>query len=46
MQMKIVIAVMIRFFKFKSAPDTEVRYRPAMTLLMSEDGLNLEVTPR
>ena len=46
MQMKIVITVMIRFFKFKSAPDLEVRYRPALTLLMSEDGLNLEGTPR
>jgi len=46
MQMKIVAAVLIRFFKFELVEGMEVRYRPSLTLHMSEDGLNLRVKPR
>eukprot|EP00253_Pinus_taeda_P005739 PITA_05739 len=45
MQMKIVAAVLIRFFKFELVEAMEVRYRPSLTLHMSEDGLNLRVKP-
>jgi cytochrome P450 len=43
-QMKTVAAVLIRFFKFEGGQ--HARYRPALLLFMSEDGLNLRVKPR
>eukprot|EP00253_Pinus_taeda_P030554 PITA_30554 len=46
MQMKIVAAVLISFFKFEAVKDIEVRYRPSFGLHMNEDGLNLQVNPR
>jgi len=45
-QMKIVAAVLVRFFKFESVKTKEVRYRTMLTLHMNEDGLNVHVTPR
>jgi len=46
MQMKIVAAVLIRFFKFEGVHSEKVRYSPALTLIMSGDGLNLRIKPR
>jgi len=46
MQMKIVAAVLIRFFRFEFVGGMAVRYRPSLTLHMTEDGLNLRVKPR
>eukprot|EP01018_Ginkgo_biloba_P016140 Gb_31694 [translate_table: standard] len=46
LQMKIVAAVFIRFFKFKAAEGKEVKYCPSLTLHMNEDGLNLHVNAR
>lgn len=46
MQMKIVAAVLVRFFKFEAVKGIEVRYRPSFTLHMNEDGLNLRVNTR
>jgi cytochrome P450 len=46
LQMKIVAAVLVRFFKFQAVEGIEVRYCPALTLHMNEDGLNLRVNPR
>ena len=44
--MKTVAAVLIRFFKFEGEGAQPVTYRPALTLVMSGDGLNLRVNPR
>eukprot|EP01018_Ginkgo_biloba_P016142 Gb_31692 [translate_table: standard] len=46
LQMKVVAAVFVRFFKFKAADGKEVKYRPSLTLQMNEDGLNLHVNAR
>ena len=46
MQMKIVAASLIRFFKFELVEGKAVRYRISLTLQMTEDGLNLRVKPR
>jgi len=46
MQMKIVAAMLVRFFKFESVEGMTLRYRPSLTLHMTEDGLNLHVKPR
>eukprot|EP01018_Ginkgo_biloba_P016139 Gb_31690 [translate_table: standard] len=46
MHMKIVAAVLVRFFKFEGIGSQEVRYRAMMTLHMDQPGLNLCVTPR
>lgn len=46
LQMKIVAAVLVRFFKFEAVKTKEVRYRTMLTLHMNEDGLNVQVTPR
>jgi len=46
LQMKIVAAVLLRFFKFESVEGMIVRYHLALTLRMSKDGLNLHVKPR
>jgi cytochrome P450 len=46
MQMKTVAAVLIRFFKFEGEGAQPVTYRPALSLVMSADGLNLRVNPR
>nr|ADE75941.1 unknown [Picea sitchensis] len=45
-QMKIVAAVLIRFFKFEGVQSEKVRYSLALTLIMSGDGLNLRIKPR
>eukprot|EP00253_Pinus_taeda_P021173 PITA_21173 len=46
MQMKIFAAVLVRFFKFEAVEGKEVKYRPSLTLHMTEDGLSLRVKPR
>jgi len=46
MQMKIFAAVLVRFFKFEAVEGKEVKYRPSLTLHMTEDGLNLRLEPR
>nr|ATG29922.1 CYP704C10 [Taxus chinensis] len=46
MQMKIVAAVLIRFFKYEAVTGKEVTYRPSLTLHMNEDGLNVHVNCR
>ena len=46
MQMKIFAAVLIRFFKFEAVEGKKVRYRPSLTLHMTEDGLNLHLKTR
>jgi len=46
MQMKIVAAMLVRFFKFESVEGMTVRYRPSLTLHMTEVGLNLHIKPR
>ena len=45
-QMKIFAAVLVRFFKFEAVEEKEVKYRPSLTLHMTEDGLNLRPRPR
>lgn len=46
LQMKIVAAVLVRFFKFEVVKNKEVRYKTMLTLHMNEDGLNVQVTSR
>eukprot|EP01018_Ginkgo_biloba_P016149 Gb_22851 [translate_table: standard] len=46
MQMKIIAAVLVRFFKFEAAEGKEVKYGLSLQLRMNEDGLNLHVTAR
>lgn len=44
-QMNTVVVVLIRFFKFDSIQGEQVKYGPALTLMMSGDGLNLRIKP-
>eukprot|EP00253_Pinus_taeda_P034337 PITA_34337 len=46
LQMKIVAAVLLRFFKFESVEGMTVRYHLGLSLRMSKDVLNLHVKPR
>ncbi|GLJ25952.1 hypothetical protein SUGI_0497490 [Cryptomeria japonica] len=46
LQMKIIAAVLLRFYKFEMVKPKEIRYRTMLTLHMDEDGLNLSVSPR
>ena len=46
MQMKIVAASLIRFFKFEAIEGEEVTYGAALTLQMAGEGLILQVKPR
>ncbi|XP_057852061.2 cytochrome P450 704C1 isoform X2 [Cryptomeria japonica] len=46
LQMKIVAAVLLRFFKFEAVEGKEVTYQPSLTLHMNEDGLNVHIKCR
>jgi len=46
MQMKIVAATLIRFFKFEAVEGEVVTYAPALNLKIDGEGLNLHVKPR
>ena len=46
MQMKIVAASLIRFFKFEAIEGEEVTYGAALTLQIAGEGLILQVKPR
>ncbi|KAH9311236.1 hypothetical protein KI387_026271, partial [Taxus chinensis] len=41
LQMKIIAAVLVRFFKFEAVKTKEIRYKTMLNLHMEEDGLNL-----
>eukprot|EP00250_Pteridium_aquilinum_P015126 c22397_g1_i1 orf=197-1762(+) len=46
LQMKVTMAILLRFFKLEIVPGHDVRYRLMLTLHMTEDGLRMKVLPR
>ncbi|MCO5588871.1 hypothetical protein L7F22_042831 [Adiantum nelumboides] len=46
LQMKITLAILLRFFKFEIVHGHKVQYKVMLTLHMSESGLKLNVLPR
>lgn len=46
LQMKVTIAILLRFFHFKIVPGHKVHYRIMLTLHMSKDGLKVKILPR
>lgn len=46
LQMKVTVAILLRFFRFEIIPRHKVQYKVMLTLHMSKDGLRVHVLPR